>query len=263
MVIHAIFEVTMVSHQGYPTAETTDVKGAPSRIKVVKWILAFVICNFIVGMIAFNSPPPGKTAMTTGLFCLVAGGFAIAGFKNSGNARDVKLMYVLTGTMIGTIAVCFLNFQKHVLYLDNQNNFEVLIKVDGEQFGSVAPYGFITTAIRLGDHKIESYKIPGDSLLEAFDIEIDSRNKYMYNVLSSGNYITGKESYAQNAFLNAGDYPSNDSKEKISERWMLMNYDYVFSLPPAEISVKGNPFDSDQTVKRDYIIRADASEQYW
>jgi len=243
---------------GIPEPEEPVAKREPATpLAIVVQVLIFVVCNLIVFGYRYVAAP-GSSPLITGVICAVAGILAAVRFSKKGREDYAGRTVILTIVLCVNVAITYSKFQKQGLYLDNQNAFEVVITVNGEPIDTLYNFEWSRKYIRPGSYSIASYKIPGDSMLEEFDAVVSLDSRSMYNVLSSGEYIAGTESYAENPVysyysgVSAADFPSRE----IKERWFELNFDYILESAPYEVSSYTGPFSSGhETTERTYILR--------
>ena len=227
----------------------------------VTWqILLLVGLNLFVFWWNYNADPPGIALGAAPLMLIVFIIYLSIAIKGKQKNEIVKAL-VLGISLMTVNVLTYLNFQNQELYVDNQNPYEIYVNVDGEFNSEIKSYKYEITALKVGTHEIKTFKKQGDSLIEKFEVEVSHRETNMYNVLSKGEYISGKKKYSENATLKwiRGDVSEPYPEYEIKERWFKLSQTYIFEKPPSTITIKKKITDfGDAEEVRSYLIRKNA-----
>ncbi len=241
----------------HPTPSPPPPRKPTTPLALVVQVLIFIVCNVLVFGYMYVRPP-GSSPIIPGVVCGAVGIFAAIRFSRKGREDYAGRTLILTIALCVNVVITYSKFQQQLLYVDNQNAFEVVIKVNGEPIDTLYNFEWRKNFIRPGNYTFAAYKIPDDSLVEAFDAVISLDSRTMYNVLSSGEYLAGTEGYTDNPIymyysgMSSPSYPESS----IKLRWFDLNYDYIFESAPYEITSFKTAFSSDhETQERTYIVR--------
>jgi len=233
----------------------------PVTLSLPWQIIILLFSGLVVFWLNYNASPPGivlGVGAAIAIFFLLYFSTAI---KHKSKTDIIKA--IVLGVTLLTINFATYNlFQYQELYIDNQNPYDIYVKVDNEIFYDVKGYKYEITEIRPGKHEIKTFKKNGDSLLEKFEVEIIHRERRLYNVLSTAEYITGKKAYSERAALNwlNGKKGQHFEEYEMKERWIKLTYTYIFENPPSTITIKKKVTDfSAAEAVRSYLVRKNKS----
>lgn len=223
--------------------------------KITKAAVIFLLAHLVLFWLNYSASPPG-IAIQLLLGIAVIFVVAIGPLFKKAETSDLVIFIIACVTLAANDLMVYYFFQKQLVYVDNQNPVKITLFVDGEEDIDVNAYKYETFELRPGKHRIKTKKFGKDSLLEEFEVEVEMRNTYFYNVMNSCEYLTGEKHYSdRNPLFDRDEVPEN-YEEGLRERWFVANYSFILQDAPSSVTIRKNVTDfSTAEASRSYIVR--------